>query len=70
MRNFSLGKLFGIRLELHSTFILLIAAITGFLAIFDFPSLVPTLVLLFFLFVSVFIHELFHSIVAISKGIK
>ncbi len=70
MRSFKIGKLMGISLELHSTFIWLILLIIIFLAILDPFALIPSLILLFFLFLSVFIHELFHSIVAVSKGIK
>lgn len=70
MKSIRIGKLMGISLELHSTFVWLIVAIAIFLAIFDQENFIPTLVLLFLLFLSVFIHELFHSIVAVSKGSK
>ena len=60
----------GISLEFHTTFLLLIAGIALLLAIFDINNLVPTMLLLFFLFVSVFAHELSHSIVSILRGIK
>lgn len=70
MKSLRLGKFQGISLELHSTFILLILAIVIILAITDLAILLPTIILLFFLFLSVFVHELFHSLVAISKGSK
>lgn len=68
--SLKLGKIFGISIELHSTFILMILALVFVLAALDQPNFFSTLLLLFFLFFSVFVHELFHSIVAISKGIK
>src|SRR3989338_3198540 len=70
MNGIRLVRVFGISIEFHSTFILLIAGIALLLAIFDPNSLVPTMLLMFFLFLSVFIHELSHSIVSIMRGIK
>jgi len=70
MNGIRLVRVFGISIEFHSTFILLIAGIALLLAIFDPNSLVPTMLLMFFLFLSVFIHELSHSIVSIMRGIR
>jgi len=70
MSSVRLGKVMGISLELHSTFVILMVMVVALLALFDLQNLVPTLILFFFLFLSVFIHELFHSMVAISKGVK
>jgi Zn-dependent protease len=68
MKNLTLGRIFGISVELHYTFVLLIALVAGLLILFDPINFVAYFSLLFFLFVSVFIHELFHSLVAISQG--
>ncbi len=70
MAGFVFGKIFGITLELHQTFILLFGLIAVFLAIFQPNDLIPTMILLFFLFLSVLLHELMHSIVAIRLGAK
>src|SRR3990167_1924276 len=56
MAGLKLGSVFGIGVELHPTFVWLFAALAG--------------VLLVFLFVSVFVHELFHSLVALSKHVR
>lgn len=70
MKSFSIGKIAGINIELHSTFILLIIIITGFLAIFSRETLFQTLTLFFLLFLSVALHELTHSLVASKLGFK
>ncbi len=70
MPSIQIGKVFGISVELHPTFIWLIGAIFFFLLVFDASNLVPSLVLLTFLFVSVFVHELFHSLVCLAKNCK
>ena len=70
MNGIRLARIFGISIEFHSTFIILIAGIAALLAIFDPANLWPTMLLMFFLFLSVFIHELCHSIVSISRGIR
>ena len=70
MNNLTFGRLFGIKLELHYTFVLLIILVAGLLILFDPGNFVAYFTLLFFLFVSVFIHELFHSLIAISQGTK
>jgi len=70
MRSLKFGKILGISLELHSTFILFILLLALIVAIFDSANLIPTMLLVFLLFLSVFIHELVHSVVAVLKGIK
>ena len=65
-----IGKFFGIPIELHSSFILLIAVIALVLAVFSPDRFTQTLLLLFFLFLSVLLHELCHSIVATELGYK
>lgn len=60
----------GISLELHSTFVILIAAAVTILAFFYPEIFFQSIVLIFLLFFSVFVHELFHSLVAVSKGFK
>jgi Zn-dependent protease len=70
MKSLLLGQIMGIKIELHSTFILLIILVELFLAIFSLNILIPVNILILFLFLSVFIHELFHSIVAVKKGFK
>ncbi|MBS3058425.1 MAG: site-2 protease family protein [Candidatus Diapherotrites archaeon] len=70
MNSLRIARVKGISLELHSTFLLFIIAIAAFLAIFEPESLAPTMLLLFFLFLSVLLHELSHSLVALSKGFK
>ncbi len=70
MRSVKLGKIMGIAVELHSTFVWLLVLLVVALAVFDPANLLAVLVLFFFLFVSVFMHELFHSLVAVSKGTK
>lgn len=70
MRSLGLGKIFGIEIEIHWTFLILIIAITAALAFFEPEILFSTLTVFFLLFLSVFVHELMHSIVAIKKGIN
>ncbi len=70
MKGFVFGKIFGIKLELHSSFILLFGLMAVFLAIFQPNDFIPTMILLFFLFLSVLLHELMHSVVAIRLGAK
>ena len=76
MRSLSIGKIFSIRIELHSTFVfggLLLILFMVMLALFNlFPVAViaPSILFIFLLFLSVFFHELAHSIVLIEKGFK
>ncbi len=70
MRSLSLGKIFGIKVELHWSFLLIIFFIVISTAAIEPQSLLPTTMLFFFLFLSVFLHELTHSVVSIARGIK
>lgn len=71
--SLKLGKIFGISIELHATFLLMVVLLLFFYIVIEGPNALEffsTVLLFFFLFFSVFVHELFHSLVAISKGIK
>ncbi len=70
MKSFNIGRISGIQVELHSTFVLFIALLVIALALFDPMNLISTIILITFLFVSVFFHELTHSLVSLKKGIK
>ncbi len=70
MGSLRLGKILGISVELHSTFVLMMVLFVLILAVFDPQNLLQTIGFVLLLFVSVFIHELFHSITAIVKGVK
>ncbi|MDO8627991.1 MAG: site-2 protease family protein, partial [Candidatus Diapherotrites archaeon] len=70
MNGIRFGKFFGIALELHITFIMLIAGLLILMAILEPQNLIPYALMLFFLFTSVFIHELFHSVTSVLLGIK
>ena len=59
--SFKIGSAWGIPIELHLTFILLILAVLG-LAIYY--SQIYAFILIVFLFVFVLLHELAHSVVA------
>jgi len=64
---FKIGSVWGIPIELHFTFLLLILAVF----LLSLPSLqFYTFFLVFFLFVFVVFHELAHSVVARHYGIK
>ncbi len=63
--SFKIGSAWGIPIEVHLTFILLIAAVF----ILAYPSFYPSFLMLF-LFVFVVFHELAHSVVARRYGIK
>lgn len=67
---FRIARVKGISIELHFTFILLIAFVALVLAVFEPARMLPVLLMLFFLFASVVFHELAHSLVAIRKGVK
>lgn len=66
----NLGKIFGISIELHSTFVWLMLLMAIFLAVMQPEQLVSSIVLMAILFATVFVHELFHSAVAIYKGVR
>ncbi|MFH1588505.1 MAG: M50 family metallopeptidase [Candidatus Diapherotrites archaeon] len=70
MKSIKLFKAFGIPLELHYTFILFFGAWLLITALINFASLAGTVVLLLIVFSSVVLHELSHSVVALSKGVK
>lgn len=63
--SFKIGSIWGIPIELHLTFILLIIAVF----ILFYPQ-IYSFILIIFLFIFVFFHELAHSVVARHYGIK
>ena len=63
--SFKIGSVWGIPIELHITFLLLILAVL----ILSFSQFYPFFIILF-LFVFVFFHELAHSLIARHYGIK
>ncbi len=65
--SFKIGSAWGIPIELHLTFILLILAVLGFSIYF---SDIYSFILIVFLFVFVLFHELAHSVIARRYGIK
>ena len=65
--SFKIGSAWGIPIELHLTFILLILAVLG-LAVYY--NQIYAFILVVFLFVFVLFHELAHSVVARRYGIK
>ncbi|MFH1257020.1 MAG: M50 family metallopeptidase [Candidatus Diapherotrites archaeon] len=65
-----IARVFGISIELHQTFIWLIVLAAVLLAVLSPEMFFSTMLLLFFLFASVLVHELFHSFVAIARGGK
>lgn len=65
--SFKIGSAWGIPIELHLTFILLIAAVLG-LSIYYMQ--IYSFILIVFLFVFVLFHELAHSVVARRHDIK
>ncbi len=70
MKSFVIGKISGIQIELHSTFVLFIMLFIFALVVFDPVNMLSSVTLIVFLFTSVFFHELTHSIVSIKKGIR
>lgn len=70
MKSLSLGKLFGIKMELHWTFLIIAILAIGSLAITQPQNTLSVVMVFFFLFFSVFLHELVHSVVSIQRGIK
>lgn len=65
-----LFKVFGITIELHKSFLWLAAILAIALLITSPGELIPTMGIFAILFASVLIHELFHSVTAISKGLS
>jgi len=63
--SFKIGSVWGIPIELHITFILLIAAVF----VLSYPQFYLFFIILF-LFLFVVFHELAHSIIARHYGIK
>lgn len=70
MKSFPLGKIKGIQIELHSTFVWLLVLVFIFLAIFASDILLQSFLILIMLFFSVALHELVHSLVSVSRGFK
>ncbi|MEM4663104.1 MAG: CBS domain-containing protein [Candidatus Diapherotrites archaeon] len=69
MRSLVLGRPFGISIELHWSFILLVFFVLISALAEGIESMLSTATLFFFLFMSVAFHELVHSIVSINRGI-
>jgi Zn-dependent protease len=63
-------RIFGISVELHSSFVWLAVIIVMLLFLTMPGSLLPVTSVLVLLFLTVFVHEFFHSVVAIAKGVK
>ncbi|MCX8189632.1 MAG: site-2 protease family protein [Candidatus Diapherotrites archaeon] len=70
MRSLVLGRPFGVAIELHWSFILLVLFILFSALAEGIESMLSTAMLFFFLFMSVILHELTHSIVSINRGIS
>ncbi|MCD6478865.1 MAG: M50 family metallopeptidase [Candidatus Diapherotrites archaeon] len=70
MRSLRLGKIFGITAELHWSFLFIVLLIFLSFAVQELESAISTGIFFFFLFLSVFLHELVHSVVSLSRGIK
>lgn len=70
MRSLALGKILGIKIELHWSFLLVIFFILISVAVVKPQAFIPTTTVFFFLFLSVFLHELTHSVVSLTRGIK
>ncbi|EQD60291.1 peptidase M50 [mine drainage metagenome] len=63
-----IGRIFGIRVQLHWTFVMLL--LFGLVLLATSPELIYLFVVVVLLFVCVFIHELAHSITAKRNGIN
>ncbi len=70
MPSLKFGKLFGIGLELHWSFLLVAALVVFSLALFQPGNLLPVIMFFSLLFMSVFLHELTHSVVSLQRGIR
>ena len=69
MKSYKIGRVAGIDILLHSTFVWLILFVVISVSVFDFALILPSLLFLAFLFGSVLFHELSHSLVAKLQGI-
>lgn len=65
-----IGKVFGIPVDLHISFIVFVAIILAALFVASPDNFLMGFVTIFFLFGSVFVHELFHSLVSQSMNIR
>ena len=70
LKSIRLFRILGIELVLHWSFLLLFGLYFIGIALFDAGNLISTGLFIFFLFVSVFFHELSHSVVSKSRGIE
>jgi len=70
MKSLYLGKIFDIKAELHWSFVILSLFVIGLFAFTQPANLLPVAMAFFFLFLSVFLHELAHSVVSLWRGIK
>jgi len=70
LKSLRLGKLLGITVELHWSFLLIAGLVVFSLALFQPSALIPFIVFFSLLFLTVFLHELAHSVVSIQRGIK
>ncbi len=78
-QTFRIGRIFGIEVGIHATWLLIFGLVTWSLAVGYFPSILPDLdrseafvlgvVAATLLFVSVLVHELAHSLVARAHGL-
>ncbi|MBN1160163.1 MAG: hypothetical protein JXA43_02950 [Candidatus Diapherotrites archaeon] len=68
--SYTIGKIKGIEIQLHITFILLVWGILAWVALTDLPMFIPSLVFLIMLFGTVLLHELSHSVVSLREGVK
>ena len=66
MRSLSLGKVFGIEIVLHWTFVLLALLLVATLLVFNPQNGLSSILIFLFLFLSVLVHELSHSVVALQ----
>ncbi len=70
MKSLSLGKLLGIKVELHWSFLLIAGLMIASLALFQPQALLPIIVFFSLLFLTVFLHELTHSVVSLQRGFR
>jgi len=77
--TFRIGRIFGVEIGIHASWLLIFGLVTWSLAVGYFPSVLPDvgrtealvlgIVAATLLFVSVLIHELAHSLVARARGL-